>query len=30
LPIPRDLRDSMLAEFNRVAPGDSGAERRRE
>jgi len=30
LPIPRDLRDSMLAEFNRVTPGDSGAERRRE
>ena len=30
LPIPRDLRDSMLAEFSRVTPGDSGAERRRE
>ena len=30
LPIPRDLRDSMLAEFNRVTPGDSGAEPRRE
>ena len=30
LPIPRDLRDSMLAEFNRVTPGDSGADQRRE
>ena len=30
LPIPRDLRDSMLAEFSRIAPAQDGAERRRE
>ena len=30
LPIPRDLRDSMLAEFSRIAPAQDSAERRRE
>jgi hypothetical protein len=30
LPIPRDLRDSMLAEFGRIAPAQNVADRRRE
>ncbi|HEV7819962.1 MAG TPA: hypothetical protein VGO84_02210 [Burkholderiales bacterium] len=30
LPIPRDLRDSMLAEFGRVASAQNGDDRRRE
>lgn len=30
LPIPRDLRDSMLAEFNSLARAGAGSERRRE
>jgi hypothetical protein len=30
LPIPRDLRDFMLAEFNSIAPVRAGGERRRE
>lgn len=30
LPIPRDLRDSMLAEFSRIVPSQDGADRRRE
>ena len=30
LPIPRDLRDIMIAEFNSVSPARAGSERRRE
>ncbi len=30
LPIPRDLRDIMLAEFNSISPARAGSERRSE
>ncbi len=30
LPVPRDLRDSMIAEFNTIGPAGAGHERRRE